>query len=141
MLRRIWIPLSLLAVAVAWPCAAQETTLQLRRDRAPRVTPARETSMGVVTPTPEMWFYDQERTRHDDPKMAVRRRAEQRAQQRQDRLSSQQWYGISNSRPTVSPTPWFGDYSSFWGSNTYDPLRWRPAATPLVVLRPSLDRY
>ena len=97
--------------------------------------------MGVVTPTPEMWFYDQERIRHDDPKMAVRRRAEQRAQHRQDRLSSQQWYGISNSRPEVSATPEFGGYSPHWASNTYDPLRWRPAAAPLVVLRPSTDRY
>ena len=141
MLRRFWIPLSLLVTVLAWPCVAEDSSLDLRRDQTPRLSPTQESTMGVLTPTPEMWFYEQERTRHDDPKMAIRRRAEQRGQQRQDRLASQKWHGISNSRPTVSPTPWFGDYSSYWGSNTYDSLRWRPTAAPLVVLRPSADRY
>jgi hypothetical protein len=141
MLRWIWIPLSLVAGVMAWPCVAQDKSLDLRRDRAVRPAPTQEGSMAVVTPTPEMWFYDQERIRLDDPKMAVRRRAEQRAQHRQDRLASQQWYGISNSRPAVSATPEFGGYSPHWASNTYDSLRWRPAAAPLVVLRPITDRY
>ena len=29
-----------------------------------------------TTPTPEMWFYEQERNRYEDPRSAVRRKAE-----------------------------------------------------------------
>jgi hypothetical protein len=129
------IPLSLLALLVALPCAGQEARLNMRRDSAPRVAPPPD-SQGTVTPTQDMWFYEQEWKRHDDPKMAVRRRAELRAQERHDRLASLRWYGISNSRPTVS-SPWSGGYSAYMGSNTYDPLRWRPMTAPVVLLRPA----
>jgi hypothetical protein len=83
-----------------------------------------------------MWFYEQDLRRHDDPKMAVRRKAESRAQQRQDRLAATRWYGISNSRPTASPTPFTSGYSAYWGSNSYDPLRWRPGGPLIIVSRP-----
>jgi hypothetical protein len=153
--RMFWIALALLAVALTRPCSAQNATLNLRRDEAPParaeqnraanttprqsrgVGPATQLSPGSLAVTPEMWFYEQERKRHDDPKMAVRRRAEQCAQERHERLAALRWYGIDNSRPTVSPTPWFGEYSAYWGSNTYDPQRWRPMTAPVVVMRPT----
>ena len=133
------LPLALLTFS--WPCSAQESSVDVRRGATPRVAPTSAGSMGAVVPTPEMWFYQQERARHDDPKLAIRHRAEQRGQQRQDRLASQKWYGYSNSRPTVNPTPWFSSYSDHWGSNSYDPLRWRMPAVPLVVSRPAAERY
>lgn len=135
--RMSWIPLSLLALAVAWPCVAQDKRLNVRRDQEPRVAPAQPTqeSLGAIAPTPEMWFYEQEWKRHDSPKLAVRRRAELRAAERHARLASLSWYGISNSRPTVM-APWSGGYSDYWGSNTYDPQRWRPMVAPVIVLRP-----
>ncbi|HEX3727339.1 MAG TPA: hypothetical protein VHV08_13895 [Pirellulales bacterium] len=123
--------------AMCWPCAAQDAALDLRRDRAPHVVATHEAAAAAMTPTPEMWFYEQERSRYDDPKMAIRRRAETRAQQRQDRMASMEWYGMSNSRPAVSITPLCGAYSAFWGSNSYDPLRWRSSASPLVIARPT----
>lgn len=140
MLRLLWIPLSVLILAAAWPCLAQDGTVDLRRDeqQAPVVpTP----NMSGLSPTPEMWFYEQERARYDSPKMAVRRKAEQRGQQRSDRLAALKWYGIDNSRPTVSGTPWFGSYGAYWGSNTFDPMRWRQATVPYVVLRAGGERY
>jgi len=84
---------------------------------------------------------DLERNRHDDPKLAVRRRAEARGEQRAQRLASSKWYGIYNSRPTVSPTPWFSTYSPSWVSNTYDPARWRMPAVPVVANLPENARY
>lgn len=123
----------LLIAAFGWPCIADDST--------PRPASPSDTSVGTLAPTPEMWFYEQERTRHDDVKLSIRRRAEQRGQERQARLASQKWYGISNSRPTVSPTPWFNGYSDHWGSNTYDPMRWRMPAVPLIVSRPANERY
>ncbi len=138
MLRTVWIALSLLsstvlAVTAAWPCQAQEPRVR------PHVPSAQDTQ-GVLTPTPEMWFYEQERLRHDDPKMAIRLRAEVRAQQRQDRLASLYWFGMSNSRPSVSCAPFTGSYSAYWASNSFDPLRWRQTTYPLVVMRPR-DAY
>jgi len=129
------------AILLALSASAQEPKIDLRRDLAPRSAPAPDSSIGVVTPTPEMWFYQQERNRHDDPKLAVRRRAEARGEQRQQRLASSKWYGIYNSRPKVSPTPWFGSYSPSWVSNTYDPARWRMPAVPVVANLPENARY
>ena len=106
----------------------------------PSVSPS-DSSVGTLVPTPEMWFYEQERTRHDDVKLSIRRRAETRGQERQARLASQKWYGISNSRPTVSPTGWLNGYSDHWGSNTANPIRWRMPAVPLIVTRPGNERY
>ena len=54
---------------------------------------------GEVTPTPEMWFYDQSMRQYNSPQMAVRAKADIRAQQRLRRLESMKWYGFSNSRP------------------------------------------
>jgi hypothetical protein len=135
MSRKILVPLSLLALCVAVPCAAQEAQQNLRRDQPVHTTHVPE-SLGAVIPTPEMWFYYQQWKRHDNPRLAIRRRAEERAQDRHDRMASQQWYGIDNARPTVSGT-WPGGYSPYWGSNTNDPMRWRAVNAPLVVVRPA----
>jgi hypothetical protein len=91
----------------------------LRRDVSPGATTTQ------LTPTPEMWFYEQERARYEDPKAAVRRKAEFRAAQRSNRIESMHWFGMSNARPTATATPLFGTYSPMWTSNTGDPSRWR----------------
>jgi hypothetical protein len=130
-----------LALGASSSLLAQESPFDLRRDRAPRTAPLPDSSIGVVAPTPEMWFYEQESKRQGDTKLAVRRRAELKGEQRHHRLASMKWYGISNSRPTVSPTPWCGGYSDHWASNTYDPLRWRMPSVPVVVSRPDNSRF
>jgi hypothetical protein len=135
--RRRALYFALVALAFTGVASAQQPRIDLRRDQAPRVVAPRENVTSGITPTPEMWFYEQERGRYDDPKMAVRRRAEVRAQQRQDRIASSEWYGMSNSRPVANLTPWFSSYSAYWGSNTWDPLRFRPTTTPLIVMRPT----
>ncbi|MEX0793516.1 MAG: hypothetical protein WD045_10295 [Pirellulaceae bacterium] len=63
------------------------------------------------TITPEMWLYVQEMRRMDDPANAQRRRAEQVAGARRERILSRKWYGVSLSRPTVSPSPTMADYN------------------------------
>lgn len=124
--RLTWIPLSLLLLASVRPAAAQDKSVDLRRDEA-----LTQGSAVTVAPTPEMWFYEQERTRYDDPKLAVRRKAEARGQQRADRLAAMKWYGLDNSRPTAAPIPWMSSTSPYWGSNSYDPNRWRPWVGPV----------
>ena len=127
---------ALLAAGLASSVVAQEPTAapDLRRDIAPATS-------GAVSPTAEMWFYEQERIRHDDPKSAVRRNAEYRAAQRQGRIESMKWFGMSNSRPTASSTPIMGTYSPTWTSNTSDPFRWAAGRQPAVVLRPGAGTY
>jgi hypothetical protein len=116
MTRFAWIPACVLVLAGAATATAQHPSGAFNTNAAsPDVTTTR-------TLTPEMWFYEQERSRHDDPAQAVRRNAELRAQQRAERLASQKWFGISNSRPSVNPTPSMGGMlAPTWGSNTYDP--------------------
>jgi hypothetical protein len=130
-----------LAFALCSTCVGQDASYEVRREPVRRASGVIDTSAAALAPTPEMWFYEQERKRHDDPKLSVRARAELQASQRRERLASSKWYGIYNSRPTVSPTPWFTSYSDHWGSNSYDPQRWRMPASPVVVFRPNVDRY
>lgn len=81
--------------------------------------------MSLSEMTPEMWLYMQELRRHDDPRESVRRNAEFRSDQRRRRIAAREWFGYSNARPSVNTTPWFGEYSSHWGSNdVWRPDRW-----------------
>ncbi len=77
-----------------------------------------------VQATPEMWFYEQEVRRTDDPRTIIRERAAQQTAQRQARLAAMQWYGLSNSRPICSPNPFTNVYSARWVSNGYNPNEW-----------------
>ncbi|HVX09831.1 MAG TPA: hypothetical protein VHC22_01395 [Pirellulales bacterium] len=68
--------------------------------------------------TPEMWLYTQEMHRREDPKEAVRRKAEFRTAQRQRRMAAREWFGYSNARPAVNPDPFSGgSYSAHWSAN------------------------
>jgi hypothetical protein len=81
-------------------------------------------SMSTLTPTPEMWFYEQMRQDYNNPELQARRRAELEASQRRARIAAREWYGYSNSRPTAHPTPHTYYYSATWGSNTTNPFIW-----------------
>lgn len=129
-MKRLWL---LNAVCVLCCAAAQA-----QEPGKPAVDLRHEISPGMVTPTPEMWFYEQERAQHEDPKAAVRRKAEYKASQRTSRLAALQWYGFSNARPTASPTPWFGSNSPSWVGNTSDPNHWQFGGTPNIVVSPRL---
>jgi hypothetical protein len=141
MLRTFCKPLALVAIVLTARGWAQESEVAARGEGALTSQPERVATSGMVSPTVEMWFYEQEQRRYDDPKLAVRRKAEARAQQRQARLAATRWYGISNSRPMVSPTPFTSGYSAYWGSNSYEPMRWLPAAPVIIVARPGDGPY
>jgi hypothetical protein len=84
--------------------------------------------------SPEVWVYMQSLKRYDDPKQAVRRKAEERSARRRARLESQRWYGISPLRPSASPLPFMGSAAPSWVGNSWDPYRWVSPTTPRVVL-------
>ncbi len=97
-----------------------------------------------VTPTPEMWFYQQYINQYQDPQTMVRQKAEYAASQRQARLAARRWFGFSNLRPTAnidfihSPAP-----SPRWSSGSANyPFRWTTAPmTTLVLRRGTLRTY
>jgi hypothetical protein len=127
--------LSLLGLCAPLAARAEDAEPRnLRRDTNPNVS-----SQGVLSPTPEMWFYEQERTRYEDSKSAVRRKAEYRSAARAERTAALKWYGMSNSRPTASPTPFTGTYSPTWVSGNRNPDAWSMGPGTTVVVRPRLQ--
>jgi hypothetical protein len=108
-------------------------TLPLRAEK-PIMTgsaPGMAVSPGELKATPEMWFYEQAMRQYRDPQMAVRINADYRAQQRQRRLESMKWFGLSNSRPRASSDPYHNDYSPGWVSNPGSyPARWNGISPP-----------
>lgn len=98
-----------------------------------RKTFERPISLGELTPTPEMWFYEQALKEYRDPKTAVRRKAEFRADQRQRRIASMEWFGYSNARPLANADYQFGPPSAQWSSNSSQPLLWRGVNSPRVI--------
>jgi len=92
-------------------------------------------STGQITPTPEMWFYQQYMDQYQDPQMSVRRKAEFQAEQRARRLAALRWFGLSNSRPLAHSDPYHHDYSPRWVSNNYwYPMRWSGTGRPWVMV-------
>jgi hypothetical protein len=66
---------------------------------------------GNIKPTPAMWFFEQDLKQYQDPKTAVRSKAEERSAQRRGRLASIRAFGFSNSRPRSGTDPYNTHYS------------------------------
>lgn len=126
-----WLPIgiALLIVLMTIPAQAQSPAENGSRMRfGGGITP------GEVTATPEMWFYQEQMNRRDDPKEAVRRKAEFRTAQREARLAARQWFGISLMRPTTSTAIMNGESGAVWtGTDPLYPYRWR-ATSPVIVV-------
>lgn len=90
-------------------------------------------STADVPPTSEMWFYEQERRRYENPRNAVRANAEVRAAQRQNRLAALRWFGFSNSRPRSGTDPVHGSYAPRWVSGGVVASEWRSSGQAVVV--------
>ncbi len=129
----LWIAFSIGFLLAAVPALAAAP--------APEIRYGNTISVGEVTPTPEMWFYEQYVQQHQDPKLAVRRKAEERSAQRRARIAARRWFGLSNARPLAGTDPVHGDYSPGWSSGrTLYPFRWTGYGTAAVVVRPIWSR-
>jgi hypothetical protein len=109
------------------PVAKQQVATPTTTQLAPQTLSAPQV-------TPELWVYSQEQRRHDDPALAVRRKAEHKADQRLARLAAQKWYGYSNSRPEASPIPFMGQYSPSWVGNGWNRYDWYDAGPSVTLL-------
>ncbi len=106
---------------------------------APTATEATPTAAKVTEPivtTPEIWFYQEQMRRYDDPKTMVRQRAEFRAAQRRNRLAASQWFGYNNLRPTANPVPFMYQYTTTWSGNSSYLNNWSSgrASSPVIYL-------
>jgi len=130
-MKKLMFSLAAVGALMAVEARGQEPTAARRNELD------RPISLGELKPTPEMWFYEQELRRYEDPRTLVRRKAEFRAAQRQRRIESRKWFGLSNARPDASPEPMYGSYSPRWNSgNVYDPFGWSGRAPTYMVVRP-----
>ncbi|WP_254510808.1 hypothetical protein [Anatilimnocola floriformis] len=113
---------------------------------SPSDAPSTPPSIPGVSPsqmTPQMYLYLHEQKRQDDPQQAVRRKAELKTAQRNQRLAAQKWFGVSNSRPMASAQPFMDLYSPRWTGNGYNSFDWQGAqngVAPIVVVDPTIRR-
>jgi hypothetical protein len=61
-----------------------------------------------------------------NPRAIIHEKAQVRAYQRQARLASMNWYGMSNSRPMAATTPFTSRYSPVWEMPGGRPYSWYP---------------
>lgn len=118
--------LSLASLGLCSSASAQINRVRREADKQPKMVPNQV--------TPEMWVYSQELQRYDDPRQAVRRKAELRAAQRMSRIAAMKWYGFSNSRPQANPIPFMGSYSPAWVGNSPDRYDWGQWHGATIVL-------
>ena len=74
----------------------------------------------------QSWNREQKSAEKLDARATFQQKAERRAQQRQDRLSTSAWYGISNSRPSGTATPFTARYGTVWEMPGGRPYSWTP---------------
>jgi hypothetical protein len=61
-----------------------------------------------------------------DPRSIIYHKAQARAYQREARLASLNWYGMSNARPQAASTPFTSRYSPLWEMPGGKPYSWYP---------------
>jgi hypothetical protein len=158
-MKKTFAALSLLILGGATFAAAQELPPPSPSDfpagdqPAPFVSRERENDVPVIQGTipgispsqmtPEMYLYLHELKRYDDPKQAVRRKAELKTAQRNQRLAAQKWFGVSNARPMASAQPFMDLYSPRWIGNGYNGFNWAgvsESGANIIVVEPNTVR-
>jgi hypothetical protein len=83
------------------------------------------------------WSREQKLPTRPDPVTIVQQKAQIRAQQRNERMATASWYGMSMSRPSGASTPFTSRYGSVWEMPGGRPYSWYPAyARPTYVFYP-----
>ncbi len=118
-------------------CFAQTTSRESRP-----VTESIGIAPGQITPTPEMWFYQQYMQQQQDPKFLIQQRAAFMSEQRRLRMASRAWYGISLARPWTTADLMYSDLAPRWTSGAMNyPNRWvARVPSTVVVVRPDATR-
>ena len=86
----------------------------------------------------QSWARAQRTNVKHEAQTIIQQKAQTQAEQRQARLASLNWYGISNSRPSTSTTPFTSRYGSMWEMPGGRPYSWYP---PYTYTRPHYALY
>ncbi|MCS7237049.1 MAG: hypothetical protein NZ899_02115 [Thermoguttaceae bacterium] len=89
-----------------------------------------------TTRSDDPWYMQYYGSAASDPRTLIWERAQFYAQQRQLRIASRAWYGISVSRPTTTADIMFADRAPRWTSGSVlRPYHWsfRPASTVIIL--------
>ena len=78
-------------------------------------------------------YYQQPTSYRPDTRAIIHQKAQTRAYQRQARLASLNWYGMSNGRPIAAPTPFTSLYSPVWQMPGGRPFAWHTSRWPTYV--------
>jgi hypothetical protein len=81
----------------------------------------------------QSWYREQSANRPDTQAIIIQK-AQIRAEQRNSRMASMQWYGMSNARPQGAPTPFMSRYSPLWEMPGGKPYSWVPQSRPGYVM-------
>ena len=117
--------LAMVAIALGWALLAEPTHAH---------GPEQDEFSVSDTQSAQIWLYQQQLSRYDDPKVIIREKAKQRAAQRMARLDSLRWYGMSNSRPTAASTPYTSMYSPAWQMPGGRPFAWFHTRPTLLLV-------
>ena len=77
----------------------------------------------------QSWNREQKTNTKESARALAQHKAQVRAEQRQARLASMSWYGMSNGRPIGAPTPFMSRYSPVWEMPGGRPFSWYPAGS------------
>jgi hypothetical protein len=86
---------------------------------------AQELDLSAVDAERDSTYY-QAPTYRPDPRSIIHQKAQARAYQREARLASLNWYGMSNARPQAASTPFTSRYSPVWEMPGGKPYSWYP---------------
>ena len=75
----------------------------------------------------QSWNREQKSNTKQDARAIVQQKAQARAEQRNDRMATSSWYGISNSRPSAARRRSRSRYGSPWEMPGGRPYSWYPA--------------
>ena len=78
--------------------------------------------------------YAQPSSYEANARQVVQQLAAMQAEQRSLRMASTAWYGMSNSRPTASVTPFAGRYSPVWEMPGGRPFSWYNFNRPTYLI-------
>ena len=81
----------------------------------------------------EAWYYGSSYEK-PTPLMIIQQKAQIRAAARIRRLETMKSYGMSNARPTASPTPHTGMYSPAWQMPGGRPYAWYTTHRPQYII-------
>lgn len=118
-------------------CASEAFGQALRLGALPTTGNGQDPSAQTARPA-DPWYIQYYSPGQKDPRTLIQERAQFYAQQRQLRIASRAWYGISVSRPSTTADIMFADRAPRWTSGSVlRPYEWSFSPPSVVIVQAS----